>query len=74
MLLLRSRSIIKLIFKVRLRTLNTRRMLSSNYIMLYLRGVKAFLLTISLNYKTKLYIELKAKIIVLNKLIKVRVT
>ena len=74
MLLLRSRSIIKLIFKVRLRKLNTRRMLSSNYIMLYLRGVKAFLLTISLNYKTKLYIELKAKIIVLNKLIKVRVT
>jgi len=44
------------------------------YITLYLRSIKALLLTIALYNITLLYIEYKARIIVLYKFIEVKVT
>ena len=72
-MILRSRGVINLIIKVRPRALNTRSILKVLYITLYLKSIKAFLLTTSLNYIAILYIELKASIIVINKLIEIKV-
>ena len=72
-MLLRSRGIINFIIKIRPRALNTRSILKVFYITLYFKSIKAFLLTTSLNYIATLYVELKASIIVINKLIEIRV-
>ena len=70
-LLLRSRSFIKLIIKVKSRMLNTGGILGINYIMLYFRYIKRLLFTIALVDISTLYTKYKARLKFLNKPIEI---